>query len=781
MTRVLAAALPVLLALSSLAPSDLLLAGVPHTQGHPSTALPEEAQRHLAEAPGTLPPTTAPQPGAGAAAGAGAGAGAWAPSLTIDADGAVSTAGMQRHPQPPPLSADEAAPYTFGGGALQRPGQQQPQDKAAAGASTGGAGQRGCPIGGRECPFANGHEHPHHPHPAAAGRAGGGVTGGGAAAEAAVSGGAVEGIVGAALLRAPHAHLTVVPLPPLPSLTAGGGAAVETQGAAEAGQPPPSQPPPPPGPELPPPERHPLPPIVGQPPAAAGGGAAAMDKAPPAPVAAGGPARPSTTGATAVGPTVNGGTAAVGGLAGPRPPPMAALGGWSISGLVEPVMQVAAGQMNPLWPRELPTPYLAMAPSPPHTAGYHAGPAGALPCSAPARWLSAAHGFAATSNRISGGRVVRGAVVADESDCSRGQSQAGCAHALSALRVHSAATAADLAAAARLRAAAEGAAARLRQHLDSVRQQQRQLDEQRDAAAAAGDYAAAAELRLRLDGLEAEAESLEAAARSSADRLDSLTEAEGGVRAAQAAALLAAAAELRRLSATAAGALSRLQTEMAEVQARLDTTTNARRALGQALSRHSQQTDVRRELRRLALDAAAAESAAAAALAEHRAADRGVLTDAAGLVRNLTAADSLAAAAAAEAELIRGQLAVSLQMQDYDHAAALRSSLQRLEAAAAGGGGAAAAFGRLLAAHRAVVAQRLADFGHALRRLQRAGVLVGLVDDLRRIYGAGQMDARESLQLASQLAAAVGELHASAPPPAVERGQAEEIVKGLVV
>lgn len=47
----------------------------------------------------------------------------------------------------------------------------------------------------------------------------------------------------------------------------------------------------------------------------------------------------------------------------------------------------------------------------------------------------------------------------------------------------------------------------------------------------------------------------------------------------------------------------------------------------------------------------------------HRAANRAVLTDAAGLVRNLTAADSLAAAAAAEAELLRGQLAVALQLQ----------------------------------------------------------------------------------------------------------------------
>lgn len=50
------------------------------------------------------------------------------------------------------------------------------------------------------------------------------------------------------------------------------------------------------------------------------------------------------------------------------------------------------------------------------------------------------------------------------------------------------------------------------------RQQQRLLDARRDAAAAAGDYGAAAALRLQLDGLEAEAESLEAAARSSADR-----------------------------------------------------------------------------------------------------------------------------------------------------------------------------------------------------------------------------------------------------------------------
>lgn len=45
----------------------------------------------------------------------------------------------------------------------------------------------------------------------------------------------------------------------------------------------------------------------------------------------------------------------------------------------------------------------------------------------------------------------------------------------------------------------------------------------------------------------------------------------------------------------------------------------------------------------------------------------------------------------------------------------------------------------------------------------------------------GQVDAREALQLASQLAAAVAELNSSVPPPAVERDQAEEIVKGLVM
>ncbi|KAG2429959.1 hypothetical protein HYH02_013910 [Chlamydomonas schloesseri] len=678
MTKVLAAALPVLLALSSLSPSDLLLGGVPNTQGYPSTSLPEEARRHLAGGPTPQPPT-GPQPSDGAGK-TGPGAGGWGPSLIIDLG--EGTAGgtplqtqeqqqqrqQQQQPQSPPVSAEEAEPYTFGGGlpqpaaaAAAAPGGGQPRPQpaaAAAGAADEGpeAGRAGCPIGGTECPFANGHGHSQgQQHAATAAGAGGGVGSGhaGMLSGAAVSGSAVEGVVGAALLRAPHARMTVVPLPPLPSLTS------PVSGAVPPMLPSGSALPKPPGTARRAYEAaQPTPPQPGPPEAATAAAAQAAQQ----------PA--SVRSATAAAAAAAGG--ALGGLpAGPRPSPAAALGGWSISGLVEPVVQ--------------------------------------------------------------------------------------------ALRVHSAATAADLAAAARLRAAAEGAAARLRQHLDSVREQQRQLDSERDAAAAAGDYAAAARLRLQLDGLEVEAGSLEAAA-----RLDSLTEVEGGVRAAQAAALLAAAAELRRLSAAATGALSRLQAEMAEVQ---------------ALSRHSQQTDVRRELRLLALDAAAAESAAAAALAEHRAANRAVLTDAAGLVRNLTAADSLAAAAAGEAELLRGQLAVALQMQDYEHATELRSSLSRLEEAAAGGGGAAAAFGRLLAAHQAVVAQRLADFGAGLRRLQRAGVLVGLTDDLRRMYGSGQVDAAEALRLASGLAAAVRELEATSTsvPPAVERGQAEEIVRGLVM
>ncbi len=45
-----------------------------------------------------------------------------------------------------------------------------------------------------------------------------------------------------------------------------------------------------------------------------------------------------------------------------------------------------------------------------------------------------------------------------------------------------------------------------------------------------------------------------------------------------------------------------------------------------------------------------------------------------------------------------------------------------------------------------------------------------------------QVDAAEALRLASGLAAAVRELESStAAPPAVERGQAEAIVRGLVV
>ncbi|KAG2482382.1 hypothetical protein HYH03_018678 [Edaphochlamys debaryana] len=313
----------------------------------------------------------------------------------------------------------------------------------------------------------------------------------------------------------------------------------------------------------------------------------------------------------------------------------------------------------------------------------------------------------------------------------------------------------DLRAASEARGRAQEAAAALQRQLAATREAVREVDAERSAAAARGDYAAAAVARARLDELGWRAGALEAGTREAQDQADALAAVEAAVRQEQ---LMERGAELRALSAAAAAAIARLAAEMEALQERVETAAQARTMLGQALSAQSQALALRRELRALAGAAQAQEARAA----EQLAANRAVLSDAAALASNLSSAAALARAAALEGALLRAQRELAEGMQDYEHAERLSSAASALEGAAAAAGGSEGSFRRLLAAHQAVMRQRLSDFLRVSARAERAAGLVLHVRDLRDMYGRGQLEDAEALELAAGLGAAVGELAAEA-------------------
>ncbi|EFJ46504.1 hypothetical protein VOLCADRAFT_93039 [Volvox carteri f. nagariensis] len=348
------------------------------------------------------------------------------------------------------------------------------------------------------------------------------------------------------------------------------------------------------------------------------------------------------------------------------------------------------------------------------------------------------------------------------------------------LRAHSAAIERDLQHNAELQERAKEAVQPVRQHLAEIREQLRDLDEKRLAAASRGEYGTAATLRSRMDELAVQAAALEAKSQEIQDQIDGIAEVESAVRQKQASQLLWLSSELRALSAAAEGTIRRLQGELAGLRMRLDTATEARATLGKALSSRVQSAEVRGELRSLAEEVRQVELLAEEEVRQDRLANRAVLSDSASLAANLTAADSLASAASLEMALLRRQMEMALQMQDYDHAARLSVALGDLREAREESAESRETLEKLMAAHEAVVRQRLSDYKHHMTRLERASELVRHVRDLRDMYGNGEVDDREALSLAARLSAAVEEVRVSEPPRLMKREAAEAVVREVL-
>ncbi|PNH04205.1 hypothetical protein TSOC_009668, partial [Tetrabaena socialis] len=320
----------------------------------------------------------------------------------------------------------------------------------------------------------------------------------------------------------------------------------------------------------------------------------------------------------------------------------------------------------------------------------------------------------------------------------------------------------------------------VKHQLGELRQELYLLERERDEAAAGGQYGRAALLRGQAAELLRQVAELEAASSESQDQLDALVAVMGAVRSRQAGQLMSLGAELRRLATAANETITRLQAELRDLKVRVDTAAEARVTLGQALARHAEAGELRRELRGLAETARAAEEHAAAELEADRIRNRKVLADAAALASNLTRAGSVAHAAALELALLQGQLELSVQLEDYEHAETLAAAIQRLQNAQHESQESASSFEKLLAAHTAVVRQRAADFRFHLTRLERATQLVKDVRDLRDMYGNAKVDDAEAMSLAAKLAAALEELAAGPPPRLLEQDETEAVIRNVL-
>ncbi|GIM13450.1 hypothetical protein Vretimale_16502, partial [Volvox reticuliferus] len=365
----------------------------------------------------------------------------------------------------------------------------------------------------------------------------------------------------------------------------------------------------------------------------------------------------------------------------------------------------------------------------------------------------------------------------DMQDCSI---EAAVGPVINVLQEHAAEVDKDLKRNAEFRAQAEKAVRSVRQHLTDVRHHMTELDQQRTDAASRAEYSTAAALRSRLDELAVQATALELTICMAQDHMDAMAEIETTVRQRESGQLLAVGLELRSLVLSAEQAIHRLQAELRRLQARLHTATEARAVIGQVMSMAIQSTEVRQELRALADAAMEVEKRAAADLEADRAVNRAVLADAAALASNLTSAGSLVRAASLQVALLRGQLELALQMQDYEHAGQVSAAIDDLKGAEEEGAQSMVTMEKLLAAHEAVVRQRLADFKHHLAGLERASQIAHDVRDLRDMYDSGEVDNSEALALATKLAAALEELRVSEPPRLMGDGEAEAVVREVL-